>query len=169
MQKTIFAVLIVLLSVTVPSTIVNAQTIDPQFRADIERLMDLTGQASIGAQMASLVLRNVLDGMKRAKPDIPDRVIAITTEVLNAEFSKAFAAPDGINGQIVDLYARHFTHDDVSAMLAFYSTPVGRKTVSVMPLLMQEGAAVGQKWAQANMPRIMGVLADRLRAEQQIK
>ena len=34
-----------------------------------------------------------------------------------------------------------------------------------MPALAQEGAAAGQAWAMANMPRINGVLQSRLRAE----
>ena len=49
-----------------------AQTADPQFRADIEHLLDVTGAAKVGAQIASLVADNagsahVLEklGMKR--------------------------------------------------------------------------------------------------------
>ena len=36
------------------------------------------------------------------------------------------------------LYAKTFSEEELGQMLAFYRTPVGRKTIEVMPSLMQE-------------------------------
>src|SRR5258705_2645467 len=112
-----------------------AQTADAQFRADIERLLEVTGSAKLGAQMARLVADSVMSGLKQSRPDIPDRAFTIVKEVLDEEFSNMYAAPDGILGDMVDLYAKHFTHDDVLGLLELYSSPVGQKAVSVLPLL----------------------------------
>ena len=57
---------------------------------------------------------------------------------------------------MVDLYAKHFTHDDVLVLLEFYSSPVGQKAVTVLPLLVQEGAAIGQRWSAAKVPHMIG-------------
>jgi uncharacterized protein len=49
--------------------------------------------------------------------------------------------------RVVDIYVKHFTHDEVRALLDFYTTPVGRKVIRVMPMLAQESSAAGQRWA----------------------
>jgi uncharacterized protein len=45
-----------------------------------------------------------------------------------------YSAPDGVLPEIIDLYAKHFTHDDVLGLLEFYGSPVGQKAITVMPL-----------------------------------
>jgi len=36
------------------------------------------------------------------------------------------------------LYDKYFTEEDLQAMIDFYKTPTGKKTISVMPQLLQE-------------------------------
>jgi hypothetical protein len=151
------------------STPVGAQTIDPQFRADIESLLQVTGAGSLGAQMAALVSNQVIDSMKQAQQGLPERVATIVKETLNAEFTKAFEPRGELMGKMVGIYASHFTPQEVKGLLAFYGTDVGRKAVSVLPMLAQDGAAAGQQWAQQNMGRVLGVLQQRLRDEGLVK
>jgi hypothetical protein len=66
-----------------------AETIDDAFRADIEKLMDVTGVGALAAQMATLTSNAMVDAMKQTRPEVPDRAIAIVKEVLNEEFRKA--------------------------------------------------------------------------------
>jgi len=151
------------------STPAGAQAIDPQFRADIDSLLQLTGAGSLGAQMAMIVSNQVIDSMKKAQPNVPERVATIVKETLNAEFTKAFEPTGELMGKMAGIYASHFTPQEVKALLAFYSTDVGRKAVSVLPMLAQDGAAAGQQWAQQNMSRVLGVLQQRLRDEGLVK
>lgn len=147
----------------------GAQAIDAAFRSDIEKLLEVTGAGALGLQMATLASNQIIDSMKQAQPQMPDRVVVVIKEVLNAEFAKAFDATGEMHGRFVAIYARRFTHEDVQALLTFYATPVGRKMIATMPMLAQEGAAAGQEWAVANMPRVGAILGDRLRAEGLIK
>lgn len=94
----------------------HAQDADARFRADVEKLLEVTGALALGTQ-------------------------------------------------IVGIHMKHFTHDEVMALLDFYGTAVGRKSISVMPTLAQEGAAAGQEWAAAHLPQILGAIDERLRAE----
>jgi uncharacterized protein len=143
----------------------RAQTIEPAFRADIEKLQEITGSAALGTQLARLVSAQMLDNLKKARPDIPERAFAITSEVIEVEFSKAFTGPDGLNSRLVAIYAKHFTPDEVRGLLMFYGTDLGKKMITEMPLLLQEGAAPGQEWASANVVRIGQVIQARLKAE----
>lgn len=140
---------------------------DARFRADIEKLLDVTGVSTLGAQMANLVSNQMIDGLMKTQPTakIPDRAVAVIKETLSSEFAKGFVAPDGLRGRLVAIYAKHFTHAEVTALLNFYATDVGRKTLETLPKLTQEGSAAGQEWATANMPRISDLIKERLRAE----
>ena len=143
----------------------QAQTGDAQFRSDVERLLQVTGAAALGAQVANIMSEQMFQGLKQVQPEIPDRVLTLLREVLAEEFAGMFSGPSSIQPAVVDLYIKHFTHDDVRMLLDFYGSPVGRKAIQVLPVLTRESAAVGQKWAEAHMPRIMGIAEQRLRAE----
>jgi len=149
--------------------VANGQTIEPSFRSDIQKLMEVTGAAQMGAQAASLVSGQIIDGLKKSQPSIPDGAIAVVKQVLDEEFAKAFSGPDSINEQLVAIYAKHFTQEDVRGLLTFYSSDLGKKLVAAMPAVFQESAAAGQQWAQTQMPRIATTLQTRLRAEGFIK
>jgi len=147
----------------------SAQSVDARFRAAIERLLEVTRAAALGSQIATIASNSMIDAMRKAQPEVPERAVAIVKEVLSAEFERAFSGPDGIMAAIIDLYAKYFTHEDVKALLEFYNSPAGRKAIAVMPTLAQESAAAGNAWAMANMPKIASKVEQRLRAEGLVK
>jgi len=143
----------------------HAETIDPAFRSDIEKLLVVTGSAKSGALMSTLIAGQMLDGLRKSRPDISEDVIALTKQVLEAEFTKAFEGPEGMTSRIVAIYQKHFTHEEVTGLLSFYASDLGKKMIVMMPVLIQESMAAGQEWAMENMPRISAVLESRLSAE----
>jgi hypothetical protein len=139
--------------------------IAPAFRADIEKLMELTGASAAAAEMASTVSDVFLEGLEEeTKQSLPPRVIEVVREVLGGEFVKAFNGSE-VKDQLIALYAKYFTHEDVKGMIAFYQSDVGRKSIANLPSLTNDGAAIGERWGRANMPRVMQVLETRLKAE----
>jgi hypothetical protein len=148
---------------------VSAQTIDPSYRADVEKLLEMTGSTQLANQFMSIFTRQFVDGFKKAQPSMPDRALEVIKEVLDSEFARLFQGPDSIIEEYVTIYAKHFTHDEIRGLLAFYSTDLGKKVIVSMPVILQEGATVGQQWAEKQMPRIGSLLQARLRAEGFIK
>ena len=51
-------------------------------------------------------------------------------------------------GQMVPIYQRHFTADDVNGLLKFYRSALGQKVITQMPVTMAEGMKVGQAWGR---------------------
>lgn len=135
---------------------------------DIEHLLEVSGSSQLAVQVASTLSGQILDQL-RSNPSIPPRAIDVAKEVLDEEFKKAFAAPDGLMAGIVRVYARHFTAEDVKALVEFYDTDIGKKLVATMPVLMQESMQAAQQWSTRETPRIGRVLNDRLRKEGLIK
>lgn len=146
----------------------HAQGPDDALKKDIERLLEVTGASQMGVQAANMMAGQMLDSL-RSKPSIPPRAIEVAKQVLDEEFKKAFAAPDGLMAGIVSVYAKHFTAEDVKGLVAFYTTDLGKKLIEVLPALMQESLVVSQQWAEREMPRIQRLLDERLKQEGIVK
>lgn len=49
------------------------------------------------------------------------------------------------------VYEEHFSEDEITALIAFYKTPVGQKTLEVMPAITGEVMALSQQLAQKHV------------------
>jgi uncharacterized protein len=120
-------------------------------RADIEKLLEMTGTAALGKQMGTAVMGQMAQAIRKMRPDIPQRVI----DALPGEVGAVFEANmDAFKEQVIPLYSKYFTASEIKGMIAFYSTDLGKKTISVMPSLMAESMAAGQQWGQSLGPQI---------------
>ena len=79
---------------------------------------------------------------------------------LQAFFSRYFAW-SVLQDQFVSLYAASFTEPEVRALTAFYKSPVGQKSAELVPQLMQAGAAIGQRQAQAHLPELEQMIMEK--------
>ncbi len=50
--------------------------------------------------------------------------------------------------QMVPVYQRHFTAQDVSGLLKFYKSALGQKVITQLPQTMAEGMKIGQQWGR---------------------
>ncbi len=69
---------------------------------------------------------------------------------IHAFFTK-YMGWEAQRGDIAALYAKNFTVEELAEMNAFYQTPVGQKTVQLMPQLAAAGAQIGQSKLAAHM------------------
>jgi uncharacterized protein len=60
----------------------------------------------------------------------------LNTELYSKMMTPAFI--DSYLSELIPVYQRHFTRSEVNALIAFYSTPVGKKFLREQPLLTQE-------------------------------
>ncbi len=86
--------------------------VDEAFRADILRMMTITGSDKLGEQM----LFAMIEQLKPMAPQVPE------------EFWTAFGEEvdmDVFIEGLVPIYAKHLTHDDIKGIIAFYESPAG--------------------------------------------
>ncbi len=62
----------------------------------------------------------------------------------------------------VELYDKYFTEEELKDIIAFYRTPTGKKTVQVMPKLVNDTM---QKSTEIVLPKIMSVLDELIKEE----
>ena len=60
---------------------------------------------------------------------------------------------------MVKLYQAEFTESELKELVAFYQTPVGKKTIQKMPQLLSKGAEIGQKRIQEHLPELQAAIA----------
>lgn len=108
---------------------------------DIRALLIETGSLKIGIQVAS----ELFASYEQAFPNVPkeywDRVI----QMLNEEEFLSL---------IIPIYDKYYTHEEIRELIAFYKTPVGKKTIEILPALTQESMLVGQAWGTKISERI---------------
>lgn len=157
------ALLLALLSITaMPAASMAASDISPAKRAAIIQLMETTGSKNIGLQMGSAMIQNLVTAMKTGNPDLPDRAVAIIAEETRKLVEQKI---DDLLKTIVPIYDQYFTADEINELLAFYQTPIGKKTISVLPRLTQASMLAGQNWGQELFPELVKALQERFQAE----
>ena len=81
----------------------------------------------MGTQAARLMSGQFLEILRKSDPSIPDRALALVKQVLDAEFAMAFSEPGGLTEQLVVIYAKHFSREEVRALLSLYSVGPGQE------------------------------------------
>jgi hypothetical protein len=67
------------------------------------------------------------------------------------EFMNRYMGFQAIRGDLVQLYMKYFTETELNDMIRFYETPTGQKALKLVPILFQEGSAIGQRKVQEHM------------------
>ena len=102
---------------------------------DIRRLLISMDSGKIGAQIMDQMFSTIRRSMRQQVPqEIWDDLIA--------EFKIEFS-PEKLVELNLPIYAKHYTHDEIKQLIAFYESPLGKKMTSVTPLIVKEGYDVG--------------------------
>lgn len=140
----------------------SADELTPSKRADIERLLQMTGALDIGKQMSAAVVNQMTKVVRQARPDIPSQVMAVMSDEINAVVSENVGT---FKETVIPIYHNNFTAEEVKGMIDFYSTDLGKKTIRVMPSLLNESMQAGQQWGQSLGPIIDQRIRARLKKE----
>ena len=96
-------------------------------------MLKLTGTEKLMTQM----MNQMIAGLKAQSPEV--------SEEFWTKFQKKLDT-HGLIDQLIPIYDKYYTIDDLKAVNAFYESPAGQKVLTVLPSLMQESMKVGQEW-----------------------
>src|SRR5205807_10521490 len=125
-------------------------SIEPAKEADIRSLMELVGARDL-----------VQDGANTAIEQSREKLLAtVPNNDKGQAFVNAFAASyqkkfevDQVTNQLVALYDKHFTDDEIKGLLQFYGSPLGQKVAAEMPKIGRE-SQVAIRAASTRPPRM---------------
>ena len=128
------------------------RSLDSGKEADIRKLMDLTGANSLGEQLMSAGMEQFRASVLDSQPDNPRAKQFV--DAFEAGFQKHFDAKS-LNETEIPIYDKFLTAEDLKGLLEYYSSPLGRRMLKILPEIAQESQAVGfslgQKAAQQTM------------------
>lgn len=157
--RTILLALILLAPLAPPA---SADDLSPGKQASIEKLLQMTGALSLGRQMSAMVVQQITGMLRNSRPDIPQRALDTLPEVIDELIVENTPR---LRDLLVPLYHRHFTAAEIDAMIRFYESDVGAKSIRVMPQLLQESMTLGQTWGESLGPEIQRRVRARLQQE----
>ena len=80
-------------------------------------------------------------------------------------FFAKYMSWDALEDDFIELYVAEFTEKELKQLTKFYKTPVGKKSVSKLPVLMQRGSEIGQKHVEDNMGELQRMIAEQAAAQ----
>ena len=131
-----------------------AQAPGAERRAQIRELIYMTGGDKIAIQFANAVTQDLMATLTKARPDIPPRVFQVVQQEMITLFQENLDSPGGMIDRVVPIYAKHFTQGEINELIAFYRTPIGRKTIQALPAVMGESMQAGRAWGESLGPEI---------------
>ena len=127
------------------NTAVAASAIDPAKEADIRKLMEISGTAALAKQIMDSMSENIKPLMTSSLPPGEYR-----EKLIDLFFAKFHSKADvkQLLDMEVPIYSKYFSDEEVKGLIQFYQTPLGQKTISVLPKLMGEMSALRQQWGE---------------------
>jgi len=112
----------------------------PATKEDIQKYLDVMHSREMMAKMVDamsapmhkMLHEQFLKDKDKLPPDFEDRMARMIDDSM-----KSFPWDEMLDS-MVPVYQKHLTKGDVSALIAFYSTPTGQKLLRDMPAIMQE-------------------------------
>ena len=99
----------------------------------IKQLLELSGSAKLGVQVMNVMIPQ----FSKVYPDVDKKIWdEIMTEV-NVQ---------DLIDLIIPIYEKYYTEEDIDQLIQFYNSPIGKKSVEMMPFITQESMQAGQAW-----------------------
>lgn len=109
--------------------------IDPTKEADIRSLMELIGARDMVQDAASNAIEQSREKLLATVPN-NDKGQAFVN-AFSASYQKKFDA-DQVTQQLVEIYDKHYTEEEIKGLLQFYGSPLGQKVAAEMPKITRE-------------------------------
>ena len=142
-----------------------ADPINPDKRADIEKLIQMMEPPDVTRQTSDLFIRQFSQTIKASRPDLPAKTYQILSEEINKVVDEHMTAKGGFLDMVIPIYAKHFNHEEIKALLQFYQTALGQKIIKVWPLILQERLLLAQDWWKSLTPLIKKKVNNRFKKE----
>src|SRR5271167_224961 len=110
-------------------------SIDPTKEADIRALLELVGARDQVQDSVRQTAEQYREKLLATVPD-NDKGQAFVNATIN-EYEKRYDY-DRVNEQLVALYDKHYTDEEIKSLLQFYGSPLGQKVAAESPKIFRE-------------------------------
>lgn len=123
------------------------------FEKDIIKLQQVNGSAATYDMVF-----NQLKAQMKMQAQMKNAPEEVWTELQDSVFKVEIT---NLNSKIAPIYKKHFSHDEITELIKFYESPIGKKMSKETPLITQESMQISQKWAMGLMKNMNDFMADK--------
>ncbi len=136
----------------------NAQEISNSKLRAIGQLLEVSGANAVMDVQIDLVAKELMKHVfKSVAPEISENNVDVLTLMMVEKFKDS---KGDFYWRAAVVYDKYFTHDEILAMVDWYSTPLGKKTIKVMPSLMTELSEAGRLWGMEVGERVAAEIVE---------
>lgn len=136
-----------------PFTEVKAQEIDKEKIAAMNELFELTGITKVAETMGVQTAALTVEAMRKVNPELNQKMVNIINEEI-ALFFKEKMNDGSFLPIYYPIYDKYYTTDELKELVVFYKTPLGQKSISILPSIMQDSMDAGKKWGESISPEL---------------
>lgn len=119
----------------------------------INAVYELFDAMELSTTFGQIVIK-VVDMQIQQNPSIaPYRQVMLT-------FFAKYMGWESMKYDLAKIYISKFSLEEIYALKKFYETPLGKKTIRLVPELTAEGGALGQKRVQENMSELQKMITE---------
>jgi hypothetical protein len=116
-----------------------------------DKVVALMKAMNMESMMQNMISQQ-LDAFRKLAPKVPQKFWDEAAKDLKADDLISLSA---------DIYARHFSAEEIDDLLRFYSSPTGKKILVKLPIIMNESMDMGRQWGS----QVAAKIGERLKAE----
>jgi uncharacterized protein len=109
------------------------------------------------------LLPTIVQGMKPAIVQGRPQVARDFDEIMPIVISGATQRLDELAEMLAQIYARHFTADEIRDLTAFYKTPTGQKLLQRQAAVARESMAAGQQFGRELVADVQQQISEELK------
>jgi len=127
--------------------------IDPRTAADIRYLIKIMGAKNITSQTFNSLIAPLKDMLLDKMPPDENRRKIVNRFI---QLMEDRVSSGDLDDLLIPVYAKHFSHDDIKSMIAFYDSPAGRHLVQESPVYLRDvQEAASEHWRLIAKPEIL--------------
>jgi hypothetical protein len=146
-----------LICLIIPSWACADDTVRRQLAEELLSLNNIRTQVDQMHIQINRIMMSQLDGLElpeSAEVKL-EEIQKLTTDILSEDLSW-----DKLKDEYIDLYAATFDEEELKGIIEFTRSPLGQKLNEKTPVLMKKSMAIGQKHAEAVMPKIQAAIQE---------
>ena len=109
---------------------------------DIIKLLEVSNTKALAFQALDMIIPQ----MEQIVPGVPDNFWTLMREKVDL---------DGFIKGYVPIYDKHYTHEEIKALIEFYESPIGRRLAEESSAMLDESMEMGMEWGMILGQQIM--------------
>ncbi len=160
-----FIILTIALSCLITPSLGYCDELTLEKKEAIKELLQVTGAIQMGELFGNAFAQQMIQVLKKSKPDIDPKAFDIVKEEVEILMHEELVVKESLHPFMYPVYHKYLALEEINGLIRFYKTPLGQKTISVMPKMTQEGMKAGQAWGQSIDRKFQQRVSDRFKKE----